>query len=82
MVVRSFCFGLNILSPLALIAKNGDIESPSFIFYPIGKEIWVKSYTNLESWGTTTKGSWYRQSWSGSLIFAEDFISLSIYDLV
>jgi hypothetical protein len=39
MVVRSFCFGLNILSPLALIAKNGDIESPSFIFYPIGKEI-------------------------------------------
>jgi hypothetical protein len=28
MVVRSFCFGLNIFSPLALIAKNGDVESP------------------------------------------------------
>jgi hypothetical protein len=24
LVVRSFCFGLNISPPLALIAKNGD----------------------------------------------------------
>jgi hypothetical protein len=30
LVVRSFCFGLNISPPLALIAKNGDIESPLF----------------------------------------------------
>jgi hypothetical protein len=35
MVVQSFCFGLNILSPLALIAKNGDVESPKN-FLPIG----------------------------------------------
>jgi hypothetical protein len=35
LVVRSFCFGLNISPPLALIAKNGDFESPS-IFSPIG----------------------------------------------
>jgi hypothetical protein len=28
MVVQSFCFGLSILSLLALIAKNGDVESP------------------------------------------------------
>jgi hypothetical protein len=30
LVVRSFCFGLNISPPLALIAKIGDIESPSY----------------------------------------------------
>jgi hypothetical protein len=30
-VVRSFCFELNISPPLALIAKNGDFVSP-FIF--------------------------------------------------
>jgi hypothetical protein len=36
LVVRSFCFGLNISPPLALIAKNGDFESP-FTFSPIGK---------------------------------------------
>jgi hypothetical protein len=32
-VVRSFCFGLNIFSPLALIAKNGECWSP-FYFLP------------------------------------------------
>jgi hypothetical protein len=31
------CFGLNTFSPLALIAKNGDFESPSYIFSPIDK---------------------------------------------
>jgi hypothetical protein len=85
MAVRSFCFELNIFSPLALITKNGDFESPLFsiTFFPIGKEIWVKSYTNLERHvGVTAKGKWYRQSWSGSLVFAEYPISLSIYDLV
>jgi hypothetical protein len=35
LVVRSFCFGLNISPPLALIAKNGVFESP-FIFSPNG----------------------------------------------
>jgi hypothetical protein len=30
MVVRSFCFGLNIFSLLALIAKNGECWSPFF----------------------------------------------------
>jgi hypothetical protein len=28
LVVRSFCFGLNTFSPLALIAKNEELESP------------------------------------------------------
>jgi hypothetical protein len=32
-VVRYFCFRLNISPPLALIAKNGDVESP-FYFLP------------------------------------------------
>jgi hypothetical protein len=35
-VVRSFCFGLNILSPLALITKHRDFESPIY-FSPIRK---------------------------------------------
>jgi hypothetical protein len=29
-VVRSFCFGLILSPPLALIAKNGDVESPIY----------------------------------------------------
>jgi hypothetical protein len=44
MVVRSFCFGLNTFSPLALIAKNEELESPlqfssygAYYFLPIGK---------------------------------------------
>jgi hypothetical protein len=32
-VVRSFCFGLNISPPLALITKNRDLEGP-FYFLP------------------------------------------------
>jgi hypothetical protein len=38
-VVRSFCFGLNIFSPLALIAKNGDFESPILLSPPLVNEI-------------------------------------------
>jgi hypothetical protein len=33
LVVRSFCFGLKISPPLALIAKNGDVWEP-FYFLP------------------------------------------------
>jgi hypothetical protein len=41
----------------------------------------VKDYTNLRDVvGVTAKGKGYRQSWSGSLVFAEYSISLSIYD--
>jgi hypothetical protein len=36
-VVRSFCFGLNIFSPLALIAKNGERWSPPYVFSPNDK---------------------------------------------
>jgi hypothetical protein len=35
MVVWSFCFGLILSPPLALIAKNGDFVSP-LNFLPIG----------------------------------------------
>jgi hypothetical protein len=37
-VVRSFCFGLNISPPLALIAKNGDFCEPLKFFSPFGKQ--------------------------------------------
>jgi hypothetical protein len=54
--VQSFCFGLNISPPLALIAKNGDFCEP-FAFSPIGtsKYEW-KDYTNVKFGGLTTKG--------------------------
>jgi hypothetical protein len=38
-VVRSFCFGLNISPPLALIAKNEDFESPFKLSPPLVNEI-------------------------------------------
>jgi hypothetical protein len=41
-LVRSFCFGFNTFSPLALIAKNGELESPLQFpnsFSPLVKEI-------------------------------------------
>jgi hypothetical protein len=63
MVVRSFCFGLNIFSPLALSAKNGELESP-FSFSPLMgpntftqmvKRIRVKGYT-MRVVGVTANG--------------------------
>jgi hypothetical protein len=34
-VVRSFCFGLILSPPLALIAKNGDFVSPFKLYSPL-----------------------------------------------
>jgi hypothetical protein len=55
-VVRSFCFGLNISPPLALIAKNGVFWEPSY-FLPNGtsKYEW-RLYQSGEWCGVTTKG--------------------------
>jgi hypothetical protein len=64
-----------ILSPpLALIAKNGDFESP-FDFLPSG--------TNKYEWKIIPIWSAIvvQINMSGSLVFAEYSISLSIYDL-
>ena len=47
-VVRSFCFGLILSPPLALIAKNGDFVSP-FYFLPIGTSNKSEDYTKVES---------------------------------
>jgi hypothetical protein len=78
-----FALGLIFSPPLALIAKNGDVESPQIFSPPLVKEIWVRNYTNLESGGTTAKGRWYRQSGGvEALFFVEVSIFLSIYDLV
>jgi hypothetical protein len=82
MVVRGpFALGL-ILSPrLVLIAKNGELESPlnsPNIFSPIGKRNMSEgSYQMGVAW-VMAKSKWYRQSWSGSLVFAEYSISLPI----
>ena len=77
-VVRSFCFGAINSPPLALIAKNKETWE-AFEFSPFGKKIWVKVYTNWK-FMSKAKDKWYRQSWSGSLTFAEYTISLSICD--
>jgi hypothetical protein len=44
-VVRSFCFGLILSSPLARISKNEDIVSPCY-FLPIGMGKKSEDYTN------------------------------------
>jgi hypothetical protein len=84
-VVRSFCFGLILSPPLAWIAKNGYFVSEIGALFkfspPLANNIWVKDYTKVES-----DAKWRRRvnntiEWSGSLAFAEDSISLSIYDL-
>jgi hypothetical protein len=56
-VVHSFCFGLNISPPLALIAKNGDIWEP-FYFLPIGTSKKSEDYTIVErgAIGVSTPG--------------------------
>jgi hypothetical protein len=46
--VRSFCFGLILSPPLALIAKNGDFVSP-LVFSPMVHINMSEDYTNLES---------------------------------
>jgi hypothetical protein len=47
-VVRSFCFGLNISPPLALIARNGVVWEP--FFSPIG--------TSKYEWRLYQSGEW------------------------
>jgi hypothetical protein len=55
-VVRSFCFGLILSPPLALIAKNRDFVSP-FIFSPsLIKEIKVNDYPNWRDGRIPAKG--------------------------
>jgi hypothetical protein len=54
-VVRSFCFGLQPFSPLALIAKNGDFESPFNTLSPIGKRNMSDRLYQFESLWNTDK---------------------------
>jgi hypothetical protein len=70
----------NILSPLALIAKNGFV-SP-FSFSPIGTSKYECKIIPIEEWcGVMAKSKLIPIEWSGSLVFAKDSIFLSIYDL-
>jgi hypothetical protein len=59
MVVRSFCFWLNIFSPLAVIAKTETFES-HFTFSLL---VQVSKSEELYQFGVSevaTKGKWYR----------------------
>jgi hypothetical protein len=69
-VVQSFCFGLNTSPHLALIAKNRERESLLY-FLPLGKRNMSEELYQLRVTWVMAKGKWYRQSWSGSLVFAE-----------
>jgi hypothetical protein len=76
MVVRSFCFGRNTFSPFGINRQKW--RRALYSFSPIGKiNMSEGSYQLRVSW-VTAKDKWYRQSWSGSLVFAEYSISLSI----
>jgi hypothetical protein len=48
-VVRSFCFGLILSPPLALIAKNGVFRALHYFLSPFGKQYMSEDYTKLES---------------------------------
>jgi hypothetical protein len=78
-VVRSFCFGLILSPPLALIAKNGVFRA-LFTFSPLVLVIRVKIIPKWRAVRSDGDGI-IPIEWSGSLVFAEDSISLSIYDL-
>jgi hypothetical protein len=83
-VVRSFCFGLILSPPLAWIAKNGYLwvkYKPFITFSPYGKQYMSEDYTKLESGVERRRRMNNTMEWSGSLVFAEDSISLWIYDL-
>jgi hypothetical protein len=84
-----FTLGLIFSPPLALIAKNGDLESPFCIFSPFGTlhylpngKINVSEDHTIESLWNTGKAWIIPLELSGSVVFAEYSISLSIYDLV
>jgi hypothetical protein len=49
MVVRSFCFGLILSPPLALIAKNGVFRALFFTFSPMVQMNMGEDYTKVES---------------------------------
>jgi hypothetical protein len=56
MVVRSFCFGLILSPPLALIAKNGVFRA-LFTFSPMVQMNISEDYTKVgERCGVTAKG--------------------------
>jgi hypothetical protein len=54
---------------------------PLITFSPYGKLYMSEDYTNLESGAELRRRMNNSMEWSGSLVFAEDSISLSIYDL-
>jgi hypothetical protein len=84
-VVRSFCFGLILSPPLAWIAKKDTLwveYKPLLNFlFPFGKQYMSEDYTKLESGAEWQRRVNNMMEWSGSLVFAEDSISVSIYDL-
>jgi hypothetical protein len=84
-VVQSFCFGLILSPPLAWIAKNGylwvNYKPFCKLSPPLVNNIWVKDYTKVKSDAEWRRRMNNTMEWSGSLVFAEDSISLSIYDL-
>jgi hypothetical protein len=67
---------------LALIAKNGDFESPLYIFSPIGKGNMSEGLYQLSVEEQRQRVVDTVRVGVEVLFFAEDSISLSIYDLV
>jgi hypothetical protein len=55
-VVRSFCFELNIFSPFILSTKNEERWSPFYIFSPIDKRNMSERIYQSERWWNTGKG--------------------------
>jgi hypothetical protein len=62
-----FALGLILSPPLALIAKNGELENPytSPLLGPntFSPTTWVKGYTNWELW-KSPRGGWIGETWN------------------
>jgi hypothetical protein len=75
-----FLLWANPFSPFGINRQKRRTWETFWHFLPNGKINVSEGLYQLRVVGVTTKGEWYRQSWSGSLVFAEYSISLSIYD--
>jgi hypothetical protein len=75
----------NTFSPFGMNRQNGYLWVKYEPFFklspPLANNIWVKDYTKVESDAEWRRSVNNMMEWSGSLVFAEDSISLSIYDL-
>jgi hypothetical protein len=75
----------NTFSPFGMNRQKRILVSEIWALFklypPLANKIWVKDDTKVESEAECRRRINITMEWSGSLVFTEDSISLSIYDL-